>query len=217
MQAHIAKRCEGAVRRREPRTLMRKVEPVTLADDRVRLEPLGLQHVDGLKWAAADGELWTVRVSSVPEPDDTRGYVERALQAFAEGHRLAFAVIDVATGEVIGSSSYHDIVPAVERLEIGYTWYAKSRQRTHVNASAKALLMTHAFETLGARLVGWRTDNFNFASQRAIERLGARRDGTIRHHAQRRDGTVRDTVMYSMTTAEWPEAKAQLLWRLQRP
>jgi RimJ/RimL family protein N-acetyltransferase len=195
---------------------MRKVEPVTLADERVRLEPLGLAHVDGLKRAAADGALWTIRVTSVPDPDDTRGYVERALRSFAEGHRLAFAVIDLKSSEVIGSSSYHDIVPAVERLEIGYTWYAKSRQRTHVNASAKMLLMTHAFETLGAKLVGWRTDNFNFASQRAIERLGARKDGVLRHHAIRRDGTIRDTVMYSMTVAEWPEAKAELQARLAR-
>jgi N-acetyltransferase len=195
---------------------MQPVAPVTLADERVRLEPLGLQHVDGLMRAAADGELWNIRVTSVPEPDDTRGYIERALQAFAEGHRLAFAVLDATSGEVVGSSSYHDIVPAVERLEIGYTWYALRCQRTHVNASAKLLLMTHAFETLGARLVGWRTDNFNFASQRAIERLGARHDGTLRHHGLRRDGTVRDTVMYSMTPGEWPEAKAQLLWRLRR-
>ena len=196
---------------------MEQVRPVTLASEQVRLEPLGLEHVEGLKRAAADGELWTIRVTSVPDPDDTRGYVERALQAFAEGHRLAFAVLDARTGEVIGSSSYHDIVPAVERLEIGYTWYAKSRQRTHVNASAKLLLMTHAFETLGARLVGWRTDNFNFASQRAIERLGARKDGILRHHAVRRDGTIRDTVMYSMTAGEWPEAKAELKARLARP
>jgi RimJ/RimL family protein N-acetyltransferase len=195
---------------------MRAVEPITLADERVRLEPLGLGHVEGLKRAAADGELWTIRVTSVPDPDDTRGYIERALQAFAEGHRLAFAVLDAKSGEVIGSSSYHDIVPAVERLEIGYTWYAKSRQRSHVNASAKLLLMTHAFETLGARLVGWRTDNFNFASQRAIERLGARKDGVLRHHALRRDGTVRDTVMYSMSVGEWPEAKAELQSRLAR-
>jgi len=196
---------------------MQQVRPVTLASEHVRLEPLGLEHVEGLKRAAADGELWTIRVTSVPDPDDTRGYVERALQAFAEGHRLAFAVLDARTGEVIGSSSYHDIVPAVERLEIGYTWYAKSRQRTHVNASAKLLLMTHAFETLGARLVGWRTDNFNFASQRAIERLGARKDGVLRHHAVRRDGTIRDTVMYSMSAGEWPEAKAELKARLARP
>ena len=196
---------------------MQPVRPVTLASEHVRLEPLGLEHVEGLKLAAADGELWTIRVTSVPDPDDTRGYVERALQSFSEGHRLAFAVLDAPTGEVIGSSSYHDIVPAVERLEIGYTWYAKSRQRSHVNASAKLLLMTHAFETLGARLVGWRTDNFNFASQRAIERLGARRDGTIRHHALRRDGTVRDTVMYSMSAGEWPEVKAHLQYQLARP
>jgi N-acetyltransferase len=196
---------------------MQQVRPVTLASEHVRLEPLGLQHVEGLKRAAADGELWTLRVTSVPDPDDTRGYIERALQGFAEGHRLAFAVLDARSGEVIGSSSYHDIVPAVERLEIGYTWYAKSRQRTQVNASAKMLLMTHAFETLGARLVGWRTDNFNFASQRAIERLGARKDGVLRHHAVRRDGTIRDTVMYSMTAGEWPEAKAELQARLDRP
>jgi len=196
---------------------MQQVRPVTLASEHVRLEPLGLEHVEGLKRAAADGELWTIRVTSVPDPDDTRGYVERALQAFAEGQRLAFAVLDAGSGEVIGSSSYHDIVPAVERLEIGYTWYARSRQRTRVNASAKLLLMTHAFETLGARLVGWRTDNFNFASQRAIERLGARKDGVLRHHAVRRDGTIRDTVMYSMTAGEWPEAKAELQARLARP
>jgi len=195
---------------------MLTVAPVTLADERIRLEPLGLQHLEGLKRAAADGELWTIRVTSVPDPDDTRGYIERALQSFAEGHRLAFAVLDAKSGDVIGSSSYHDIVPAVERLEIGYTWYAKSRQRTHVNASAKLLLMTHAFETLGAKLVGWRTDNFNFASQRAIERLGARKDGVLRHHAVRRDGTIRDTVMYSMSAGEWPEAKAELQWRLAR-
>jgi RimJ/RimL family protein N-acetyltransferase len=122
----------------------------------------------------------------------------------------------VASGELAGTSSYHDIVPAVERVEIGYTWYALRWQRTYVNAAAKLLLMGHAFEALGARLVGWRTDNFNFASQRAIERLGARRDGVLRHHALRRDGSVRDTVMYSMTAGEWPEAKAELRSRLAR-
>ena len=195
---------------------MLAVAPVTLDDGRVRLEPLGVQHEAGLRRAAADGELWTIRVTSVPEPDDTRGYIERALQGFAEGHRLAFAVRELATGHIVGSTRYHDIVPAVERLEIGYTWYAASRQRSFVNTECKLLLMQHAFETLGARLVGWRTDNFNFASQRAIERLGARKDGVIRHHAVRRDGTIRDTVMYSMTAGEWPEAKAELLARLAR-
>jgi N-acetyltransferase len=196
---------------------MLDVRPVTLADERVRLEPLGLQHLEGLLAAAADGELWNLRITSVPEPEDTRGYIERALQQQAEGNRLPFAVVDVASGRVLGSSSYHDIVPAIDRLEIGYTWYAASAQRSHVNTCAKLLLMTHAFEALRAQLVGWRTDNFNFASQRAIERLGARRDGVLRHHALRRDGTVRDTVMYSLASGEWPEVKAQLQWQLRRP
>lgn len=133
-----------------------------------------------------------------------------------QGHRLAFAVLIEATGQIIGSTSYHDIVPAVERLEIGHTWYAASRQRSNVNTTAKWLLLQHAFETLGAKLVGWRTDNFNLASQRAIERLGARKDGVIRHHALRRDGTVRDTVMYSLAAGEWPEVKAHLEHQLAR-
>jgi len=196
---------------------MQPVAPIKLADARVRLEPLGTQHLDGLKAAAADGELWNLRFTSVPEPHDTAGYIERALAHQTEGHRLPFAVIDVSSARVIGCTSYHDIVPAVERLEIGWTWYAKSMQRTHVNTSAKLLLMTHAFETLGAQLVGWRTDNFNFASQRAIERLGAHRDGVLRHHHLRRDGTVRDTVLYSLAAGEWPEVKAHLQWRLSRP
>ena len=192
------------------------VEPVTLSRNGVRLEPLSLAHEAGLRAAAADGELWKLRITSVPEPEQTRDYIETALQMRADGNRFAFAVVDEASERVIGSSSYHDIVPAVRRLEIGYTWYAKSVQRSHVNTTAKLLLMTHAFETLGCALVGWRTDNFNFASQRAIERLGAKRDGVLRHHALRRDGTVRDTVMYSMSAGEWPEARAQLLYLLNR-
>jgi len=196
---------------------MRPVEPITLSDDRVRLEPLSLRHLDGLLAAAADGELWNLRYTSVPEPSDTAGYIERALAHQAEGHRLPFAVIDLASGDVIGTTSYHDIAPAVERIEIGWTWYARRAQRTHVNTCAKYLLLTHAFDTLGAQLVGWRTDNFNHASQRAIERLGAHRDGVIRHHHLRRDGTVRDTVMYSLTAGDWPEVKAHLQWQLKRP
>ena len=196
---------------------MQPVLPVTLERGPVRLVPLALEHENGLKAAAADGELWTLRVTSVPEPQDTRAYIETALKMREQGSRLAFAVLDAARGEVIGSTSYHDIVPAVERLEIGYTWYAASRQRSAVNTTAKLLLMQHAFETLGARLVGWRTDNYNFASQRAIERLGARKDGVLRHHALRRDGTVRDTVMYSLAAGEWPEVKAHLLYQLARP
>lgn len=192
------------------------VEPVTLEGRGVRLEPLSLEHEAGLAAAAADGALWNLRITSVPEPENTRAYIETALQGRADGHRFAFAVLDDASGRVLGTSSYHDIVPALQRLEIGWTWYAKSVQRTHVNTTAKLLLMAHAFDTLGCHVVGWRTDNFNFASQRAIERLGARKDGVLRGHALRRDGTIRDTVMYSMRSGEWPEARAQLLYLLQR-
>ena len=195
---------------------MLPVLPVTLARDPVRLVPLGPEHEAGLAAAAADGELWKIRVTSVPEPGATRGYIEAALQMQAQGSRMPFAVLDGASGQVIGSTSLHDIVPAVQRLEIGYTWYAASRQRSAVNTTAKLLLMQHAFDTLGAQLVGWRTDNFNFASQRAIERLGARKDGVLRHHGLRRDGTVRDTVMYSLTAAEWPEVRAHLEYQLAR-
>jgi RimJ/RimL family protein N-acetyltransferase len=191
-------------------------QPLTLEGHGVRLVPLSPDHAVGLRAAAADGELWNLRVTSVPEPDDTDGYIDRALRGQAEGHMLPFAVLDAASGAVMGTTRYHDIVPAVARLEIGYTWYAKSRQRTQVNTTCKLLLLQHAFDTLGAAVVGWRTDNFNLASQRAIERLGARRDGVLRHHALRRDGTVRDTVMYSLLAGEWPEIHAHLLYQLQR-
>jgi RimJ/RimL family protein N-acetyltransferase len=188
------------------------VEPVTLRANGLALVPLALDHEAGLRAAAADGELWNLRITSVPEPEQTRAYIESALQMRAEGHRFAFAVTQEASGQVLGSTSYHDILPTVKRVEIGYTWYAKSVQRSHVNTTCKLLMMGHAFDTLGCHVVGWRTDNYNFASQRAIERLGAKKDGVIRGHALRRDGTIRDTVMYSMRAGEWPEAKAQLLY-----
>jgi RimJ/RimL family protein N-acetyltransferase len=193
------------------------VEPVTLSDRGIQIVPLDLSHEAGLRAAAADGELWNIRVTSVPEPEQTRKYIEDALAMRQAGNRFAFAILEEATGKVLGSSSYHDILPAVKRVEIGYTWYAKSVQRSHVNSTCKLLLMTHAFETLGCHVVGWRTDNFNFASQAAIERLGARKDGVIRGHALRRDGTIRDTVMYSLRSGEWPEVKAQLLHSLNKP
>ena len=188
--------------------------PCTLTTERLRLEPMSTDHVAAIEAAAHDGELWKLRVTSVPAPGETPAYVAAALQGQVDGHMLPFVVRDLASDKIIGSTRYHDIVPAVERLEIGYTWYGKSWQRSHVNTSAKLMLMTHAFETLGAKLVGWRTDNFNHASQRAIERLGARKDGVLRHHALRRDGTIRDTVMYSLTWAEWPEVRAQLQYQL---
>jgi RimJ/RimL family protein N-acetyltransferase len=192
---------------------MIRVDPVTLEFNGVRLEPLALYHADGLRAAASDGELWNLRITSVPAPADVEDYIRSAHDT---PNRLAFAVLDAASGAVIGSTSYHDIMPAIDRVEIGYTWYAKSRQRSHVNTSCKLLLLSHAFDTLGCFVVGLRTDNFNYASQAAIERLGARKDGVIRHHAPRRDGTVRDTVMYSILRGEWAEIKSQLHYRLGR-
>ena len=192
------------------------VQPLVMRHNGVRLEPLALSHEDGLRAAAADGELWKLRITSVPEPHETRAYIETALKMRADANRFAFAVVDDATGTVLGTTSYHDILPAVKRVEIGWTWYRKSAQRSHVNTTAKLLMMGHAFDQLGCNVVGWRTDNYNFASQRAIERLGAKKDGVIRGHALRRDGTIRDTVMYSMRSGEWPEARAQLLYLLER-
>lgn len=196
---------------------MRMPEPVTLFGRHVRLEPMHADHEPGLQDAAADGELWRLRVTSVPEPEQTAIYIANALMGQQDGIMLPFVVRLNSTGKLIGSTRYHDILPDVDRLEIGYTWYARSMQRTAVNTESKLLLMTHAFEALGCAVVGLRTDNFNFASQRAIERLGARKDGMIRHSARRRDGTVRDTVMYSIVAGEWPEVKAQLQWQLERP
>lgn len=190
--------------------------PVELTGYGVRLVPLTLSHVDGLEAAAADGELWRLRTTSVPAPGDTTAYVQLALDGQAQGVMLPFAVLDADTGVVLGSTRYHDIISQVGRLEIGYTWYAGRCQRTHVNTACKLLLLRHAFNTLGAGVVGWRTDCFNFASQKAIERLGARKDGVIRHHALRRDGTIRDTVMYSLTAGEWPEVEHQLEYLISR-
>lgn len=190
------------------------VRPVILAANGIRLEPLALSHEAGLREAAADGELWTIRITSVPEPDQTRAYIEQALAAREAGNRFAFAVIETPGGRVLGSTSYHDISAAVPRVEIGYTWYRRSVQRTHVNTTAKLLLLRHAFGVLQCPVVGWRTDGLNLASQQAIERLGARRDGVIRRQTVRRDGSVRDTVMYSLLREEWPAAESRLLERL---
>jgi RimJ/RimL family protein N-acetyltransferase len=189
-------------------------EPATLEGHGVRLEPLGPEHLDGLTAAVADGRLWELWFTSVPPPERTDAYIRDALAGQRAGHMLPWAVRELASGAIVGSTRYHDIVPAVDRVEIGYTWYAASRQRTHVNTACKLLLLTHAFETLGCRVVGFRTDSFNFRSQRAIEALGAKKDGVLRHHALRPDGTVRDTVMYSILAAEWPDVRRHLTSRL---
>jgi RimJ/RimL family protein N-acetyltransferase len=191
-------------------------QPVALEGHGVRLEPLARDHHDGLAAAAADGELWKLWFTSVPEPEQTHAYISAALAGREAGHMLPWAVRELASGAVVGSTRYHDIVPTIDRVEIGYTWYARRCQKTGVNTACKLLLMAHAFEALGCAVVGFRTDNFNFASQQAIAALGAKKDGVIRHHHARRDGTVRDTVIYSILAAEWPDVKRHLQLRLTR-
>lgn len=190
--------------------------PVSLEHNGIRLEPLTLDHSDALANAAADGELWKLWFTSVPEPGETRAYIATALAGESDGHMLPWAVRDLASGDIVGSTRYHDVLLKVDRVEIGYTFYAKRCQRSHVNTTCKLLLLTHAFDTLGCRVVGFRTDNFNVASQRAIEALGAKRDGIIRHHQARRDGSARDSVMYSILLHEWPDVRRHLELRLTR-
>jgi RimJ/RimL family protein N-acetyltransferase len=192
------------------------IRPIELTGYGVRLEPLELRHEHDLAAAAADGALWELWFTAVPAPAETKAYIELALTRQREGRMLPWAVRNLATGALVGSTRFHDVVPEIDRVEIGYTWYAKSWQRTYVNTSCKLLLMTHAFEQLGCKVVGLRTDKFNFASQRAIEALGARKDGLIRHFSTRRDGSARDVVMYSILASEWPEVKLHLERRLAR-
>jgi RimJ/RimL family protein N-acetyltransferase len=190
--------------------------PTVLEGHGVRLEPLAREHHDGLVAAANDGDLWNLWFTSVPEPGQAHAYISAALAGQDAGHMLPWAVFDTASGTIVGSTRFHDIVPAVDRVEIGYTWYARRCQKTHVNTACKLLLLGHAFDDLGCSVVGFRTDNFNFASQQAIAALGAKKDGVIRHHQARRDGTVRDTVMFSILSAEWPDVQRHLGLRLTR-
>jgi N-acetyltransferase len=190
--------------------------PVTLEGHGVRLEPLTYEHRDGLAAAAGDGRLWELWFTAVPEPGQVQAYISDALEGQRDGHMLPWAVRELESGAVVGSTRYHDIVAAIERVEIGYTWYGRRWQRTHVNTACKLLLLAHAFDALACKAVGLRTDSFNLASQRAIEGLGAKKDGVIRHHQARRDGTVRDSVFYSILASEWPDVKRHLESRLAR-
>jgi RimJ/RimL family protein N-acetyltransferase len=190
--------------------------PVTLEGHGIRLEPLSPTHQQGLAAAASDGRLWELWFTSVPEADKTGAYIADALDGQRAGHMLPWVVRELGTGAVVGSTRYHDIAAPIDRVEIGWTWYAARWQRSHVNTVCKLLLLGHAFETLGCKVVGFKTDNFNFASQKAIAALGAHKDGVIRHHQARRDGTVRDSVVFSILAAEWPDVKRHLTTRLAR-
>jgi RimJ/RimL family protein N-acetyltransferase len=191
-------------------------KPATLEGHGIRLEPLTREHEKGLIEAAKDGKLWELFFTSVPEPENAKKYLEDALKGQERGDMLPWVVRDLKTGSIVGSTRYHDIIPAADRVEIGYTWYAQRCQRTHVNTTCKLLLFEYGFERLQCKVIGLRTDNYNFRSQRAIEALGAKKDGVIRHHWPRRDGSIRDTVMYSVLVNEWPDVKRHLHFRLKR-
>ncbi|MFC5524357.1 GNAT family N-acetyltransferase [Rhodanobacter ginsengisoli] len=195
---------------------MTSFAPTRLHDEHVALEPLSLDHVPALEAAAADGELWNLWFTSAPAPGQARGYVEKALQGQADGLMLPFAVREASSGEIVGTTRYYDYVPELPRLAIGYTWYAKRWQKSHLNTACKRLLLRHAFESLDCVAVELHTDHRNLDSQRAIERLGAHRDGVLRAHKRRPDGSLRDTVCYSILATEWPDVDRWLGLRLQR-
>ncbi|NUS37956.1 MAG: GNAT family N-acetyltransferase [Lysobacter sp.] len=190
-------------------------EPPQLRGHHVTLEPLRLAHADGLRAATADGCLWELSYTSVPRPEDMDAYVEATLEQQAAGACLAFAVRDAAGG-VVGTTRYYDLAPAVPRVQVGYTWYARGVQRTGLNTEAKLLLLAHAFEAMGCASVGLQTSHQNLASRRAIARIGAKQDGILRNHMRHRDGSLRDTVCFSIVDAEWPQAKANLQAMLAR-
>ncbi len=190
--------------------------PTRLQNDYVVLEPLRLEHAPALEAAAADGELWNLTVTSVPAPGCARDYIEKALQAQAEGLMWPFAVREAGSGEIVGSTRYYEIDADLPRLAIGYTWYAKRWQKSHLNTACKLLLLEHAFETLGCVAVAFHTDEQNEDSQRAIERLGAQREGILRAHKRRADGSLRNTVCFSILAEEWPQVAHWLGMRLDR-
>ncbi|GLQ86700.1 GNAT family N-acetyltransferase [Dyella flagellata] len=190
--------------------------PTTLQDDHVLLEPLGLQHASELEAAAADGQLWNLWFTSAPAPGQAQAYIEKALAGVAANAMLPFAVREKTSGEIVGTTRYYDFVPELPRLAIGYTWYAKRWQKSHLNTACKRLLLKHAFEALDCVAVEFHTDHRNLDSQRAIERLGARKDGVLRNHKRRPDGTLRDTVCYSILANEWPDVQRWLDMRLAR-
>lgn len=193
------------------------IEPVTLDGTHVRLELLSKAHHDDLVASAGDGELWNLHYTNVPEPAGMMAEIERRLALFASGSMLPFAVIDRATGEAVGMTTYMNIDVENRRLEIGSTWYRKRVQRTALNTECKLLLLSHAFDTLGCIAVEFRTSALNLQSRRAIERLGAKLDGVLRSHSFHKDGSLRDTVVYSVTAPEWPAVRERLQAPTKKP
>lgn len=190
--------------------------PITLENEIVRLVPLQLEHEQALLEAASDGKLWELWYTSVPAATNIRMYLETALEQQANGSSLPFLVIDQKTEKVIGATRYCHADASNRRLEIGYTWYAKSYQRTGVNTACKYLLLRHAFETLDVIAVQFMTNWFNFKSRAAIQRIGAKQDGIIRNHRIDQNGNIRDTVLFSIIREEWQTVKFSLAYEMER-
>ena len=186
------------------------IEPVTLTGKSVRLEPLAKKHHDDLVAAASDGELWNLWYTLVPEPGGMMAEIKRRLALQEHGSMLPFTVIENATGRAAGMTTYMNIDAENRRVEIGSTWLRKAVQRTAVNTECKLLLLSHAFDSLNCIAVEFRTSSANAQSRSAIERLGAKLDGILRSHARHKNGALRDTVVYSITSAEWPEIRSRL-------
>ena len=196
--------------------LPRIPEPVTLQGRHVRLVPLQADHAPALAEAAADGDLSQLWYTAIPAPDQVVAEISRRLGLLAAGNMLPWAVLD-ASGQPVGMTTYMNIDPLHQRVEIGSTWYARRVQRTLLNTEAKRLLLAHAFEALQCIAVEFRTHRFNVQSRRAIERLGAQFDGMLRNHQRASNGTLRDTAVYSITADEWPTVRGHLDFQLERP
>ena len=192
----------------------RWIQPVTLMGTHVVLEPLSLDHLDGIKEAVLDGELWKLWFTSIPSPETAEAYIRSALELRENAGWMAFVVREKATNKIIGSTRYCNVDEVNQRLEIGYTWYAESYQRSAVNTECKYLLLTHAFEKLDAIAVEFRTHWHNHKSRAAIARLGAKQDGVLRNHTKSANGVYRDTVVFSIINLEWPVVKQSLEYKL---
>jgi len=189
--------------------------PIVLRGRFAALEPLTLEHHDALCEAVRDGELWKLWYTNVATPEGMRADIERRLGLWEAGSMLPWAVRDLASGKVVGMTTFMNIDAKSQRVEIGSTWYARQVQRTPLNTECKMMLLAHAFETLECIAVEFRTSFFNLQSRRAIERLGAKPDGILRNHIRMANGTLRDTCVYSILPHEWPAVKSSLLFKLE--
>lgn len=192
----------------------RWIEPVTLTGSKVILEPLSLEHLDGLISAVKDGELWNLWFTSIPAPEKAEEYIKTALGMRENAGAMPFIVRDRESNKIIGCTRYFNVDEVNQRLEIGYTWYSESYQRTAANTECKYLLLSHAFEKLDAIAVEFRTHWHNHKSRAAIARLGAKQDGVLRNHQRTADGSYRDTVVFSIINLEWPAVRQSLMFKL---